>query len=112
METLIVNLGSYSDKNIGILAGRERGATVRKAVGLDEADVSGRRVRIVIPAEIYSVNSSFFLGMFETSILTLGADEFIRRYEFVGVDANSTRDEGIRTALLARSPLIDAKRRG
>lgn len=100
---IVIDLGKYAD-NIGILAGRDRGQAVRRDARLDDADRDGIPVRVVIPDVVYSVNSSFFLGLFEKSVNALGEGEFRRRYVFEGKDADQTREEGIRTALLMGAP--------
>jgi len=105
MDPLMLDLSAYTDAGVGVLAGRERGERVRREAGLDRADREGQAVQVVIPDDVDSVNSSFFLGLFEKSIFELGADEFRRRYSFLGIDAEDVRDEGIRMALLIGSPL-------
>ncbi len=107
MKTL--DLGKHSTSGVGILAGRERGYRARAAEGLDAVDrrKGEVQVRVVVPEEVYSINSSFFLGLFEKSIVTLGEDEFKRRYLFEGDVAQSARDEGLRITRLFRKPLVD-----
>lgn len=106
MTTRRIDLGKYSSKGVGVLAGRERGAAVRKEENLDAIDASADDVEVFIPDRLYAVNTSFFLGMFERSIVRLGADRFRARYHFVGRDAEATRDEGIRIAALYGTPLV------
>ena len=100
MERKVINLQKYANPGVGVLAGRDRGENARKEEQLDRLDRDGVLVTIEIPDEIYSVNSSFFLGMFDKSVQNLGAELFRARYEFVGPDAERTREEGIRKALL------------
>lgn len=105
MEAKTISLATYSSPGVGILAGRDRGERARKEEKLDSLDRAEEvEVTVVIPEHIYSVNSSFFLGMFDRSIRALGAEGFRRRYKFVGPDADSMRDEGIRMALLLGRP--------
>jgi hypothetical protein len=99
MSLRVISLAKYS-QGIGILAGRDRGKAVREAEGLDAVDRSRTPVIVQIPEDVFSVNSSFFLGMFEKSINALGEDEFRRVYAFEGPDAVQTVEDGIRTALL------------
>lgn len=105
MEPLVLDLSKYHDKGVGVIAGRPRGERVRKDAGLDSADRSGRTVRIVIPAWVYSVNSSFSLGLLEKSVVILGETEFRRRYSFEGPDAEGVREDVISKANLLGSAL-------
>lgn len=104
-----IDLGKYSNQGVGILAGRERGAAVRAEENLDAVDAASDEVEIFIPERLYAVNTSFFLGMFERSIVKLGPEAFRRRYHFTGRDADATRDEGLRIAQLYGSPLVPRK---
>jgi hypothetical protein len=66
-----------------VFVGREAGESARKRAHLDKYDGTPGRVRILIPEDTYSVNSSFFLGMFDKSIKKLGSREaFFEKYEF------------------------------
>jgi hypothetical protein len=104
----ILDFGKYITAGVGILAGRERGHRARTAERLDAVDrKADEMVKVVVPEEVYSINSSFFLGMFEKSIVDLGEAEFRRRYLFEGDVAISARNEGIRIARLFKRPLID-----
>jgi hypothetical protein len=51
---------------------------------LTRHDNQGDHVTIQIPEDTYSINMSFFLGLFANSIRSLGKDEFCRRYRFMG----------------------------
>ena len=108
MKTL--DLGKHITAGVGILAGRERGYRARAAEGLDALDRKPAvEIRVVVPDAVYSINSSFFLGLFEKSIVTLGEDEFRRRYRFDGEVAQLACDEGLRITRLFRRPLIDPR---
>jgi hypothetical protein len=110
MESLIVDLALYHDQGVGVLAGRSRGERVRKDAGLEDADRTGRRVVVVIPGWVYSVNSSFSLGLVESSIVKLGEDEFRRRYEFQGPDGEAVMEDAIVKARILGSPLAGRRR--
>ncbi|WP_143613280.1 hypothetical protein [Thiohalospira halophila] len=73
-------------KNHGgpVFAGRERGKKVREAVKLEDIDRDeSKKVKVVIPDDTYSINSSFFLGLFGDSIRHAGSkDSFLRKFEF------------------------------
>lgn len=57
---------------------------MRAQLRLNSHDGKGDFVNVVIPEDTYSVNMSFFLGLFANSIRTLGKQEFNRRYTFQG----------------------------
>jgi hypothetical protein len=111
VNTRRIELAKYTDRDAGVLAGRGRGEAVRKAEKLSEIDSdAAARVEVVIPEHVFSVNSSFFLGMFTLSIRRLGPDEFRRRYLFSGPNAKAIVEDGIRKAMLTASPLQSARR--
>ena len=88
-----------------VFVGREAGYACREFFKLDELDKVGTEITVTIPEEVYSVNSSFFLGMFGDSIRGLGKDQFRSRYHFVGKDISRTLSSGIRHALDRHRPL-------
>ena len=51
-----------------MFSGRKRGAAVRRAAELDKHDMTADSVRIIIPADTISFNSSFFLGLLGPSV--------------------------------------------
>ena len=104
MESRIIDLQKYTTPGVGILAGRDRGEYARRAEALDRVDTGGTLVVVQIPRDVYSVNSSFTLGMFDKSVQTLGAEGFRKQYTFSGPDGERIRDELIRKALLLGRP--------
>ena len=38
---------------------------------------------MIVPEDILSLNSSFFLGLFDKSIVNLGVDKFSDKYHFI-----------------------------
>lgn len=66
-----------------VYTGRDRGERLRQHFKLDEIDLAQEAVRVVIPADTYSISSSFFLGMFGPSVVNAGSREaFYGRYSF------------------------------
>lgn len=64
-----------------VYVGRDKGQHVRARLDLDSVDLQRGEVRVRIPPSTYSVNSSFFLGMFGESIVRLGSSEkFFQHY--------------------------------
>jgi hypothetical protein len=94
------------DNGSNVLSGRESGEIDRKSFGLDFLDEqfiggSDMAVHVIIPQEVYSVNSSYFLGLFGPSVRALGEKEFNRRYLFECTDVIRKQcvEPGIRSAL-------------
>lgn len=104
-----INLGDYADPGVGLLAGQERGRRVREKERLDAFDRSAGIVHVIIPEEIYTVASSFFLGMFAASVEALGEKRFREKYLFEGPDADEVLEQGIRQALLSGTPFEPTK---
>ncbi|MGH8546153.1 MAG: hypothetical protein ACREX3_21530, partial [Gammaproteobacteria bacterium] len=100
----VVDLSAYRSSGVRVFAGRERGKKVRTAAALDRLDHQPDSVEVRIPDDVFSVNSSFFLGMFGRSIRTLGEDRFREKYEFVGKDIARVIEDGIKEALRSKSP--------
>ena len=65
-----------------MLSGRDKGDLVRERLHLDAEDLKPEPVTIVVPKEIISLNSSFFLGLFAKSVISLGSDKFDQKYQF------------------------------
>src|SRR5437899_1189870 len=101
----IIDLGAYRTEGTLVFAGRDRGKLVRSKAALEEADRDADPVEIRVPDDIFSITSSFFLGMFGPSIQKLGADAFTTHYLFVGKDISPIVKDGVREALRTGSPL-------
>lgn len=79
---ITIDLKQYRIPNSKILSGRNFGMQVRKNMKLDEIDKIEEQVTIIIPSDIWSLNSSYFIGLFEKSIHYLGEEKFRRKYLF------------------------------
>jgi len=83
-----------------VFSGRYNGLNARLYFNLDTEDVCRRQISIYVPEDTVSVNSSFFIGMFEDSIKYLRKD-FYTKYIFKGRDIsrviNASYKEIIRT---------------
>lgn len=99
-----IDLADYNSQGVRVYAGRDRGEAARAKARLEEADNAGDSVSVKIPDDVFSINSSFFLGMFADSIRKLGEVEFRRRYAFVGPGVELVLEDGIREALRTSSP--------
>lgn len=105
-----INLNEYRTPGVRVFAGRDRGAVVRKTVALDDLDKQEEQIEVYVPDDLFSVNSSFFLGMFGPSIKTFGDEGFRSRYTFKGKDIGRTIDECIKETLRTGSPLPRPKK--
>jgi hypothetical protein len=65
-----------------VFSGRERGLAARQRFNLDRVDRDPNSRTVVIPRDTYSMNMSFFLGMFGDSVRYLGREGFNRKYRF------------------------------
>lgn len=64
-----------------VYVGRDNGLAARNKCRVDELDSVAEAVRVRIPNDAYSVNSSFFLGMFGRSLAQFGTREaFLDHY--------------------------------
>jgi hypothetical protein len=67
-----------------VYVGRDNGIEARKRFKVHRYDTRGSQVTVRIPNETYSVNSSFFLGLFGDSFKRFGTKEtFMAHYNFV-----------------------------
>lgn len=106
MTKVKIDLDNYRSGGSQVFAGRDRGQKVREAAHLDEIDRDpGIEVDVIVPDDIFSINSSFFLGMFGPSIRAMGGDAFRRRFHFVGEDLKEIVESGIREAESTTSPI-------
>ena len=103
MRSVEISLAKWRAQKV--FSGREAGYTCREFFKLDQLDKAGTEITVIIPEEVYSVNSSFFLGMFGDSIRNLGKDRFHSQYHFVGKGISRTLNSGIRDALDRDRPL-------
>jgi hypothetical protein len=101
-----IDLERYRDGGVRVFAGRSRGRVVRQAAKLDELEaIENAAVEIHIPDDVYSVTSSFFLGMFGDSIRKLSEAGFRRVYTFSGRDVSKVIDDAIQAVLTVPSSL-------
>jgi hypothetical protein len=84
-QQLTFNLSEYrTAPESKVFSGRPRGEWVRGQMELSRHDRDGDVVTVTIPHDTYSVNMSFFLGLFAVSIRFFGKDKFYEHYKFVG----------------------------
>lgn len=97
----------FSDLGGPVYAGRPRGERARKQLKLDEQDKNGLVVNVRVPDDIYSLNSSFFLGLFGPSVIYFGnRNDFLKKYVFNAPSfVIDEIDKGIDRALAEVQPL-------
>lgn len=101
MATQRINLDTARiPSNSEVLSGRDCGIDSRRKFNLDRIDKSSDSVTVVIPDDVISMNTSFFLGLFGPSVRRLGKTGFLAKYHFQCHDIHrSTIEEGIERAL-------------
>jgi hypothetical protein len=67
----------------GLLSGRDSGLATRKRFQVSKMDRAPGVVTVIIPDEVFSMNTSFFLGLFGDSVRELGEEGFRAKYHFV-----------------------------
>ena len=83
-----------------VFSGRDRGEECREMFHIAKLDGEPVGVLISIPRDVYSVNTSFFLGLLGDSVRSLGREKFIEKYSFDCDDIHrATIVDGIDRAL-------------
>jgi hypothetical protein len=96
-----IDLGDYrGSKENRVLSGRGLGAEARRGFELDRLDESPTTVNVLVPEDLFSVTSSWFLATFGDSIRRLGADKFRSHYRFLGKSMSSVVDDAIQAVAL------------
>lgn len=90
-----------------VFTGRPRGEDARRKLGLDLVDQGGGTVEVIIPQDIYTLTSSYFLGLFGPSVRKYGRkSEFLEHYRFKAPPRVSERlDEWVDRALRDKGAL-------
>lgn len=90
-----------------VFTGRPRGEEARKKLGLDSIDQKGEVVEVKIPQGIYTLTSSYFLGLFGPSVRKYGKkSEFLQHYHFFAPERVSGRlEEWVDRALREKGSL-------
>lgn len=102
----MINLAKFQTPGSVVFSGRPRGIDIRKTLDLDAVDRSEEQVEVIIPPEVVSVNSSFFLGLFGKSVRALQRGGFMEKYKFSGsAAAMENIERGIDEALVYSNPL-------
>ncbi len=91
-----------------VYIGRPKGEEIRKIYNLDQIDSKDTNVNVLLPADTYTLNSSFFLGLFGDSVRKCGnRDSFLSKYQFnTSKLFNDKIEDYIQRALRVKKPLI------
>ncbi|WOO36006.1 hypothetical protein R2R35_19745 [Anaerocolumna sp. AGMB13020] len=101
-----INMHNHKSEGSKIYSGRDLGIEVRDLIDLDSKDKDDNKYNMIFPDDTVSINSSYFGGLFETSIIKLGREKFLEKYNFIYADGKELKDalqrnidEGIDDAL-------------
>lgn len=78
----MIDLSRHNGQIYKVLSGVDFGEEVRKKLDLDRLDTQPDLVVFSIPECVYSLNSSFFSGLFQKSIKRLKEQGFREKYQF------------------------------
>lgn len=76
-------LAKYLAPGSKVLSGRPEGELARKELKLNELDINSEVYYFIIPNNLRTFGTSFFLGLLSQSIKDLGRDAFNKKYKFV-----------------------------
>lgn len=99
MTTARINLEDYRSEDkvrhikAKVFTGRDRGQEVREKSKIDELEVNNDEVIIEIPADIYSINPSFFEELFFNVVTKLKKDAFLAKFKLDPKGAYDFEDE-------------------
>lgn len=85
-----INIAMYKEAGARIFTDRDTGVRARRELKLDKLEKTGKIV-ILLPEDTWGVNPSFFGGMFETSIKSMG-EHFWQNYVFQYSNGNELND--------------------
>lgn len=105
-QTIVIDLSKHGGP---VYIGRPKGLETRRMYNLDDADNSTVTIEVIVPKNTYTINSSFFLGLFGDSIRNSGSkDNFFKKFTFTSDKIFTSKFEDyIRRALYKNKPIID-----
>ena len=79
----VINISEFTKNQARNLTGHERGSLARVFYKLDDLDELHESVQVIVPDELDAITTSFFQGMFATSVKAFNTtDEFLAHYKF------------------------------
>lgn len=104
---IVIDLSTFDGP---VYTGRPRGEYIRAKIDLNKIDSNPlTNVKVIVPDNTFSLNSSFFLGLFGPSVRASGSrDKFLNKFQFIN-PAHITEyiESGIERALQERSSLLN-----
>lgn len=95
-----IDLNNYKTKGVKVFSGRDKGKDLRNKLKLDEIEKNEQIIVVIVPEDIYSLNSSFFLGLFGKSVRNFGEDGFRKKFIFKCDEIiKNNIDDGVSEAL-------------
>ena len=82
MERIDIRMHNNKTDGSRVYSGRPTGEEVRKRIELDNKDFDDKTYCFLFPTDTLSINSSYFGGMLEESVIRLGRDRFCEKYIF------------------------------
>lgn len=76
------DISKYDGRKHKVLSGATPGNEMRALCKIDELDKMEEQARFIVPEDVFSLNSSYFSGLFQKSLKTLGEIKFRERYHF------------------------------
>jgi len=104
MKTQQIDLGDFRSPESRVYSGQDRGKTVRKKLKIKETEHQYQIIKIIIPEDTISLNTSFFLGFLGESVKRYGEINFRKKFIFdCSVIIQKDIDIGIERALKVSS---------
>ncbi len=105
-----IDLSMIQNKKYKVLSGVDLGKQSRKFFKIDDLDAQSAPVTLVVPKDVFSLNSSFFSGLFYDSIAKLKEAGFREKYVFDCTDIiRKNVENGIFYVLNTKNLLEDKK---
>lgn len=82
MKQTDLNMERFLDIGTTVLSGRPIGLKKRISIKLENLEKTYDKIIVDIPDKIDSINTSFFLGFWAPSVLEMGKEGFLEKYEF------------------------------
>ncbi|WP_452600621.1 DUF4325 domain-containing protein [Pontimicrobium sp. MEBiC06410] len=83
MKEAIFELEKYRTKGAKVFTGRDKGKYVRLESKFDELEENNDKITFKIPANLFSINPSFFEELLINVVSKLGKDNFYKKYTFI-----------------------------
>lgn len=91
MSKAIINLEDFRSEDkikhikSKVFTGRDRGEEVRKKSKIDDLEKTNDEIEIRIPADIYSIDPTFFEELFFNVVQKLKKDGFVSKFKLISL---------------------------